>query len=111
MLGNASVPVWTGLEEVDFELLAGERTGEKPERYDENLGQIPPPHAAGMAPIFLLSFSKSEHAPVIPSERAARARDLLFAGEQSKGSAFHRSSAYLNSRSLATRACSALRSG
>src|SRR5437899_2590340 len=68
------------------------------------LVKFPPPHAAGMAPIFLLSFSKSEHAPVIPSERAARARDLLFVGEQSKGSAFHRSSAYLNSRSLATRA-------
>src|SRR5437899_3974188 len=35
------------VEEVDVELLAGERTGEKRERYDENLGQIPPPSCCG----------------------------------------------------------------
>src|SRR5437660_10002560 len=87
------------VEEVDVELLAGERTGEKRERYDENLGQIPPPHAAGMAPIFLLSFSKSEHAPVIPPERAAPPGDLLVVGGQRKGPALTRTSPYRTSRS------------
>src|SRR5437899_7688988 len=73
---------------MDVELLAGERTGEKPERYDENLGQIPPPHARVCLQSF---FFHSQKASMRLSSRASaqrergicfslesKAKDLLF---------------------------------
>src|SRR5216117_2961521 len=74
---------------MDVELLAGERTGEKPERYDENLGQIPPL----MLRVWLQSFIfHSQKASMRLSSRASaqRERGICFSSESkaSEGSAF-----------------------